>query len=50
MMAQLTVEVSNIYVRWPGRSRSQPMSFERLLRCAQDTTSVLLKEMMQLAF
>ena len=36
-------------VRWPGRSRSRAMSFERFRRCAQDTKAVKLRAMTQLA-
>ena len=36
-------------VRWPGRSRSRAMSFERFRRCAQDTKSVKLRAMTHLA-
>ena len=36
-------------LRWPGRSRSRAMSFERFRRCAQDTKAVKLRAMMQLA-
>ena len=36
-------------LRWPGRSRSRAMSFERFRRCAQDTKAVKLRAMTQLA-
>jgi hypothetical protein len=40
---------SNHVVRWPGRSRSRAMSFERFRCCAQDTKAVKLRAMTQLA-
>ena len=38
-----------VEVRWPGRSRSRAMSFERFRRCAQDTKAVKLRAMTHLA-
>ena len=37
------------HVRWPGRSRSRAMSFERFRRCAQDTKAVKPRAMTHLA-
>ena len=36
-------------IRWPGRSRSRAMSFERFRRCAQDTKAVKPRAMTHLA-
>ena len=36
-------------LRWPGRSHSRAMSFERFRRCAQDTKAVKPRAMTHLA-
>ena len=49
----LVANVERVYgirdIRWPGRSRSRAMSFERFRRCAQDTKAVKPRAMTHLA-
>ena len=43
------VMLCSVPLRWPGRSRSRAMSFERFRRCAQDTKAVKPRAMTHLA-